>query len=186
MEGTAFFPSAMRAFGLIARNIARVAMVTVVGSVAVAIGLSIRLISSLMLNRKDLCDGCVCWVGLSLHVQLHEGSHFSSPSVLTFILGPVDWICLANSLRCIHRLVDSHNVLRDPHSDIRYSSPSKTELLCFTHFLQGFLIEEEFERNAAKGRGLSKAKSHAQKSMKGVLDKQQSMRPDVIRQHSQL
>lgn len=39
MEGTAFLPSAMRAFGLIARNIARVAMVTVVGSVAVAIGL---------------------------------------------------------------------------------------------------------------------------------------------------
>lgn len=63
-----------------------------------------------------------------------------------------------------------------------------SELLSFTHFFvfQGFLIEEEFERNAAKGRGLSKAKSHAQKSMKGVLDKQQSMQPEIIRQHSQL
>lgn len=118
MEGTSFFPSAMRAFGLIARNIARVAMVTVVGSVAVAIGLSPRLISSLMLNRKDLCHGCVCWVGLSLHVQLHEGYFFLSPSVVTLRLGSVDWIRLANSLRCIHRLVDSHNVPRDPHCDI--------------------------------------------------------------------
>lgn len=39
MEGTSFLPSTMRAFGLIARNLARVAMVTVVGSVAVAIGI---------------------------------------------------------------------------------------------------------------------------------------------------
>ena len=41
MQGTSFIPSTMRAFGLIARNLARVAMVTVVGSVAVAIGIQI-------------------------------------------------------------------------------------------------------------------------------------------------
>jgi hypothetical protein len=50
MEGTSFFPSAMRAFGLIARNIARVAMVSVVGSVAVVIGNSpLALVSRSML-----------------------------------------------------------------------------------------------------------------------------------------
>ncbi len=52
--------------------------------------------------------------------------------------------------------------------------------------LQGFLIEEEFERNARKGQGISKTKSHAQKSMHSVLEKQQTMRPDLIKQHSQI
>jgi hypothetical protein len=55
-----------------------------------------------------------------------------------------------------------------------------------TNPIQGFLIEEEFERNAAKGRGVTKNKSHAQKSMKQVLEKQDTMRPDIVRQHSQL
>jgi hypothetical protein len=54
MEGTSFFPSAMRAFGLIARNIARVAMVSVVGSVAVVIGNSpSRLLSRSMLFAQE-------------------------------------------------------------------------------------------------------------------------------------
>jgi hypothetical protein len=82
MEGTSFFPSAMRAFGLIARNIARVAMVSVVGSVAVVIGNSPSRLLSLaqcFLLRKDLCDGRLRWAGLSLHVQLHAGSASPPP-----------------------------------------------------------------------------------------------------------
>lgn len=40
------------------------------------------------------------------------------------------------------------------------------------------MVEEEFERNAAKGKGLTKGKSHAAKSMRDMLDKQDSRRAE--------
>jgi len=63
---------------------------------------------------------------------------------------------------------------------IPFTSPASMflDILIITAdtLLQGFLIEEEFERNAKKGRGITRERSHAQKSVRSVLDKTQSFK----------
>eukprot|EP00604_Paraphysomonas_vestita_P003334 CAMPEP_0174817944 /NCGR_PEP_ID=MMETSP1107-20130205/503_1 /TAXON_ID=36770 /ORGANISM="Paraphysomonas vestita, Strain GFlagA" /LENGTH=136 /DNA_ID=CAMNT_0016029111 /DNA_START=1446 /DNA_END=1856 /DNA_ORIENTATION=- len=136
----------MRAFGLIARNVARVAMVTVVGSVAVAIG---------KLFVMVVCAG-LAYLYMSNYLK-DKLSGFVLPTIFVAFIA---WLTATMFLEILTVTADT--------------------------LLQGFLIEEEFERNARKGHGVAKPKSHAQKSMHSVLEKQQTMRPELIKQHSQI
>jgi hypothetical protein len=83
MDGKAFLPSAMRAFGLITRNLGRVAVVSMVGNIVVTVGTTqtnmsrniwTRLIYvHICTYREACCHICMCRLGLFVHELLHAG-----------------------------------------------------------------------------------------------------------------
>jgi hypothetical protein len=155
--------------------------------------------------REDLRDGRVRRVGVSLHVQLHAGLFHSDDSpphsyqdqltgyvLPTLFVAFIAWLTglhLSTCLLIVVSLATMFLEILTVTSDTLLQVIPSFPLLCSSIdrlITQGYLIEEEFERNASKGRGVTKNKSHAQKSLKSVLEKQESMRPEVVRQHSQL
>eukprot|EP00602_Paraphysomonas_sp_CaronLab_P008850 CAMPEP_0185018998 /NCGR_PEP_ID=MMETSP1103-20130426/1632_1 /TAXON_ID=36769 /ORGANISM="Paraphysomonas bandaiensis, Strain Caron Lab Isolate" /LENGTH=580 /DNA_ID=CAMNT_0027549065 /DNA_START=258 /DNA_END=2000 /DNA_ORIENTATION=+ len=136
MEGKGFLPSAVRAFGLIMRNIARVSVVTLIGNLTVVIG--------------KLCVTLVCSGLAYLYMDRYLEDQLNGFILPTIFVGFIAWLTASMFLDILIITADT--------------------------LLQGFLIEEEFERNAKKGRGITRERSHAQKSVRSVLDKTQSFK----------
>ena len=134
-EGKGFLSSAMRSFGLLSRNLGRVATVTVVSNITIAVGkLAITLIAMIL--------------GYLYLVNVEEMAGYIIP---TLFIGLIGYFASSVFLEVIGTTSDT--------------------------LLQGFLIEEEIERNqrAGRGRGLKQKSKHA-KSMRKTLGKNKSLK----------
>ena len=134
-EGKGFLSSAMRSFGLISRNLGRVATVTVVSNITIFVGKFAIMLVAMLLGYLYL-----------IHVE--EMAGYIIP---TLFIGLIAYFSSSVFLEVIGTTSDT--------------------------LLQGFLIEEEIERNqrAGRGRGLKQKSKHAQ-SMRRTLGKNQSLK----------
>ena len=134
-EGKGFLPSAMRSFGLMARNMGRVATVTVVSNMTIAVGKFAITLIAMMLGYLYL-------------VNFEKMSGYIIP---VLFIGLVAYFASSVFLEVIGTTADT--------------------------LLQGFLIEEEIERNqrAGRGRGLKQKSKHAH-SMRKTLGKNASLK----------
>mmetsp|Transcript_8013 Transcript_8013/g.13592 ORF Transcript_8013/g.13592 Transcript_8013/m.13592 type:complete len:428 (+) Transcript_8013:815-2098(+) len=134
-EGKGFLASAMRSFGLLSRNLGRVATVTVVSNITIAVGkLAIMLVAMVL--------------GYLYLVNVEDMAGYIIP---TLFIGLIAYFSASVFLEVIGTTSDT--------------------------LLQGFLIEEEIERNqrAGRGRGLRQKSKHA-KSMRKTLGKNKSLK----------
>lgn len=134
-EAKGFLSSAMRSFGLLSRNLGRVATVTVVSNITIAVGKCAIMLVAMLLGYLYL-------------VNVEEMSGYIIP---TLFIGLIAYFSASVFLEVIGTTSDT--------------------------LLQGFLIEEEIERNqrAGRGRGLKQKSKHSQ-SMRRTLGKNNSLK----------
>lgn len=134
-DGKGFLASAMRSFGLISRNLGRVATVSVVSNITINVGKFAIMLSAMILGYLYL-------------VHVKELAGYILP---TIFVGLIAYFAASVFLEVIGTTADT--------------------------LLQGFLIEEEIERNqrAGRGRGLKQKSKHS-KSMRATLNKSKSLK----------